>query len=143
MYVYICIYIYISLCIYIYVYIHIYTYIYIIYIYIGTFDTPLERQTINYRPCCEALRLRLRMISESVEHESRIKTALVAGALALGRRLYAYIRGSVESTEGVSQNRSPRSFLRWATSPFGVTVSCTSELGVYPGLSRNPSSALI
>jgi len=33
--------------------------------------------------------------------------------------------GHVEYTEGGSQNLPPRSFLRWAASPFGVTVSFT------------------
>ena len=32
--------------------------------------------------------------------------------------------------------------MRWATFPFGVTVSFTKELGVYLGLTRNPPSAL-
>jgi len=32
---------------------------------------------------------------------------------------------TVESTEGVSQILPGREFSRWATSPFGVTVSCT------------------
>ena len=30
---------------------------------------------------------------------------------------------TVESTEAVSQNVSPRSFMRWATSSFGLTVN--------------------
>jgi len=43
---------------------------------------------------------------------------------------------TVESTEGVSQRLPGREFMRWAPSPVGATVSCTSELGVYPGLAR-------
>jgi len=42
-----------------------------------------------------------------------------------GRRLFVSVSQPVESTGGVSQNSSPGSFPRWATSPFGVTVSFT------------------
>ena len=49
---------------------------------------------------------------------------------------------AVESTEGVSQKLPGREFLRWAPSRFGVTISFTYELGVYPGLARDPPSAL-
>jgi len=45
---------------------------------------------------------------------------------------------SVTSTEKVSQSLPGRSFLRWAASPFGVTVSFTCELGA----TRTPSPAL-
>jgi len=49
---------------------------------------------------------------------------------------------AVESTDGVSQSLPGREFLRWAPSPFGATVSFTEELRVYPGLTRNPPSAV-
>ena len=41
----------------------------------------------------------------------------------------------------VAQILPGRKCSRWALSPFGVTVSFTLELNVYPGLTRNPSSA--
>ena len=45
---------------------------------------------------------------------------------------------TVESTKGGSQSLHGREFLRWAPSPFGVTVSFTSELGVYPVFTPKP-----
>jgi len=61
-----------------------------------------------------------------VEHDRRILARLL-------RRIYQ--RGFTDFTrEGI--------FALWAPSPFGVTVSFTSELEVYPGLPRNPYSVL-
>jgi len=49
-----------------------------------------------------------------------------------------------EYTEGVTQSLFGKERMRWAPSPFGVAVSVTSELRVYPGLTRNlPSSPIL